>query len=383
MVKLLIGADICPTKNDIKYFIKGDIYTLFNDLLIDFLDNDLFIANLETPLINHPTPIKKSGANFGSSPEILSAIKKAGINLLNLCNNHILDHGEKGLLTTIEYLKKYQINYTGIGLNIEEASTPYFFTKNDLQICILTYAEHEFSFATKNKGGANPFSLIDFTKKILTLKPNIDFFILLYHGGKEYYPYPTPYQKKLMEFFIDMGVNVVLCQHSHVAGAIQHYKNGVIFYGQGNFLFDPIPHPNKELYKGFIIKLIIENKNSYTYSIIPHFHKSIENKNHLGIKKMNHLQKKLFLEQINNYSKNLSDEFVLQEWKKLAHNKKSTYLSILKGNNKILTKFYQYTGLWKLLYNNQNKYIIRNLISCESHRELLLYMLDENYDAIH
>lgn len=98
---------------------------------------------------------------------------------------------------------------------------------------------------------------------------------------------------------------------------------------------------------------------------------------------MNHLQKKLFLEQINNYSKNLSDEFVLQEWKKLAHNKKSTYLSILKGNNKILTKFYQYTGLWKLLYNNQNKYIIRNLISCESHRELLLYMLDENYDAIH
>ena len=60
MVKLIIGGDICATKRDENTF-KGDEIKLFSDVLPVIKSADLAIANLETPLINSRTPIKKSG----------------------------------------------------------------------------------------------------------------------------------------------------------------------------------------------------------------------------------------------------------------------------------------------------------------------------------
>ena len=36
MYKIIIGGDICPTKNDIDLFINGDDKALFGELLSDF-----------------------------------------------------------------------------------------------------------------------------------------------------------------------------------------------------------------------------------------------------------------------------------------------------------------------------------------------------------
>ena len=99
MVKMIIGGDICATKRDESSFLEGDALRLFSDILPVIKAADLAIANLETPLINSPSPIKKSGAVFGNSPNILNAIKKSGINFLNLANNHILDHDIKGRIS--------------------------------------------------------------------------------------------------------------------------------------------------------------------------------------------------------------------------------------------------------------------------------------------
>jgi len=50
-----------------------------------------------------------------------------------------------------------------------------------------------------------------------------------------YLNFLTP--KKLCKFFIDSGVDAIVCQHSHCAGSFEHYKNRPIIYGQGNFIF--------------------------------------------------------------------------------------------------------------------------------------------------
>ena len=125
MVKLLIGGDICASKRDENAFLKGDASQLFSDVLPDIQSADLSIANLETPLINSPSPIRKSGAVFGNSPIMLKTLKTSGVNFLNLANNHILDHGEKGLQTTIEALKSQDLYFSGAGNSIDEASQPF------------------------------------------------------------------------------------------------------------------------------------------------------------------------------------------------------------------------------------------------------------------
>ena len=52
----------------------------------------------------------------------MSAIKNSGINFLNLANNHIFDHGEQGLKSTIEALKNQDLNFVGAGKSLVEAS---------------------------------------------------------------------------------------------------------------------------------------------------------------------------------------------------------------------------------------------------------------------
>ena len=64
MVKIIIGGDICPTKRDEKSFIVGNSRQLFSDLLNEIQSSELAIANLESPLINSQSPIKKSRSIF-------------------------------------------------------------------------------------------------------------------------------------------------------------------------------------------------------------------------------------------------------------------------------------------------------------------------------
>src|SRR5256885_7361886 len=102
MINILIGADICPIEGNTAYFKSGDAQTLFNDLLHEFTSADLVVANLECPLIQKKTPIVKTGPVFGEETSCINGIKAAGIDILSLANNHIMDHGSSGLRSTIE-----------------------------------------------------------------------------------------------------------------------------------------------------------------------------------------------------------------------------------------------------------------------------------------
>ena len=48
MVKIIIGGDICPTK-EMKNLLSKENRQLFSDLLNEIQSSDLAIANLESP----------------------------------------------------------------------------------------------------------------------------------------------------------------------------------------------------------------------------------------------------------------------------------------------------------------------------------------------
>ncbi len=378
MVKIIIGGDICATKKDESAFLKGNSSLLFSDILPHIQSADLSIANLETPLIIKPSPIKKSGAIFGNSPETLAAIKNAGINFLNLANNHILDHGQEGLHTTIETLKNQGFGYVGAGKSLEEASVPYTMKIKGKIITILSYAEHEFSIADTDSSGANPVDVIDFVNRINDLNESSDFVLLLYHGGKENYKLPTPKQQKLCRFFIDQGVNTVVCQHSHIAGAFEHYNEGHIYYGQGNFVFDPYPIKRDWLYKGFLIELVLKEDNSTQIQLIPYIHKSFY-KDEIGIRKMDIEESKVFMESILDENKKMINDpnYVAQKWVKLSESLENTYLSILNGHGRIMRKLNEKFPWLKLVYKNSRRRVLKNIVTCETHHEIVETILKE------
>ena len=195
---IVIGADLVPTASNEENFIKGDLSgTLCKELLDILADADFRIFNLETPLYDGNTPIKKAGPNLSAKCDTVNGIKALNVDLLTLANNHIMDHGVAGLNSTLDTLKQAGIDFVGVGANVSEANKPYTFDFAGKKIGVYACAEHEFSIATEDTPGANPVDLLEIFEHIQRLKSECDYVIVLYHGGKEYYRYPSPDLQRL------------------------------------------------------------------------------------------------------------------------------------------------------------------------------------------
>lgn len=371
-MKILIGADLVPTQTNIDLFKEGNIEKLLgNELIQELNEADMRIFNLETPLIEKNSPIKKVGPTLGIDTEVINGIKRINPSFLTLANNHILDHGALGLKTTMNVLNQNQIEYGGIGENENDANKIWIEQINGKKIGIYACVEHEFSVATENSMGANPFDYINSYKCIQENKEKCDFIIVLYHGGKEYYPYPSPNLQKICRNFIDCGADIVVCQHSHCIGCEEDYKNKKIVYGQGNFLFDKT---NREEWNhGLLLKLNISD-TQYDMDYI------VTTKEGNCIRKAN---KDEYSEEITKYKERsgqiLGNDFVKENYRKFALDNISEVLirtdyvphtllaKILnKLTNKKSLKFYL-----KNIYLKKMSYILANVIECEAWNELL------------
>lgn len=236
---IIIGADIVPTQSNIDAFTAGEMGILIENGLETIIQKaDYRIFNLEIPLTDRVTPIQKCGEALSAPIQCVNGLKAMGIDLLTLSNNHIMDQGEQGLKSTLETLNMFKIAHVGADHTLRDASKPYFFICDRNKIGVYACCEHEFSIAEEDKPGANPFDYLESFDHVKKIKAESDYVIVLYHGGKEHYRYPSPNLQRICHKFVDCGADLIVCQHSHCIGAKEIYKSGTIVYGQGNFLFD-------------------------------------------------------------------------------------------------------------------------------------------------
>ena len=239
------------------YFEEGDARSLFNDLLGEFEQADLAVANLECPLIEKQTPILKTGPNFGEAPACINGIKQAGIDILCLANNHMLDHGPEGLKSTLDTCDRAGIATVGAGENLAAARRILVKELKGIRVGMLAVAEQEFSIARKDSPGANPLDVIDFVRNLREHQNSFDYLIVLLHGADEFHV-PTPRIKEICHFMIEMGANSVIVQHPHVLGGYEEYRGGHIVYGQGALVMDEAVYRDlKSFHEGFLVKLRI------------------------------------------------------------------------------------------------------------------------------
>ena len=160
-------------------------------------------------------------------------------------------------------LPSAKIETVGAGRNLSKARRIFIKTIKGIRLGILGIAETEFSIATENSYGANPLDLIDVVRNIASNREYFEHLIILFHGGNEGYPYPSPRLQNTCRFFIEQGALAVICQHSHCAGCYEKYRDGYIVYGQGNLIFDYPPARNDRKWtEGFLVLLKISKRNS-------------------------------------------------------------------------------------------------------------------------
>jgi len=364
MIRIIIGGDVCPMGRIQNAFVKGNAEEIFHDLLKEIANADLSVVNLECPLISQATPITKAGPILGSSIKCVEGFAAAKWNVLNLANNHSYDHGASGLRETLGAIKTAGLNAVGAGLNIEEAQIPYITQIKDKRIIIYSMAEREFSFADEDTPGANPLDLINFAHAIRKYKQQ-GTFIMLIHGGKEYYPYPSPEMVKRCRFMIDMGADAVVCCHTHCPLPWELYAGKPIVYGLGNLVFEAARKQLDTWYKGYLACLTFDDGN-VGFEAIPYY----QSQTCLGAQKMDKVAQENFFAEMQRKSTQMTNRnFLHYQWLKYCRQQKEMYLSGLFAYNRPMYKLRKI--LLPLFHSEEALLGALLMVQCETHREIL------------
>jgi len=196
---------------------------------------DLMMVNLENAITTSDDPVKKEFV-FKMKPELLPLLKEVK-SIVNCANNHTADFRIEGILETIKYLEDYNINYVGIGRNLEEARKPVIKNINGIKIGFLGYAEIGTYIAKQNSPGRAPLRVKYMIEDIKKLKEQVDYVVINLHWGTELAKYPSVDQIKIAHKIIDAGADLIIGHHPHILQGIEKYKNKIIAYSLGNFIF--------------------------------------------------------------------------------------------------------------------------------------------------
>ena len=347
MVNMIICGDFVPTETNIEYFISGNIEEVVDSAIFEYINSsDFRVFNLEAPLCDKLAPIKKCGPHINIPTKAINGIKKFNPSLFCLANNHILDHGEEGLNSTTNCLEKNNIKHFGTGKNINNVAKSSILEKDGIKIGIYCCCEHEFSIAEEDKAGANPFDIFNSFDDIKALKNKTDYVVVLYHGGREEYRYPSILLQKTCRKFVDSGADVVVCQHSHCIGCEEIYKNSNIIYGQGNFIFD---YDDAETWQTSLILILNFENNKVSVEKYP------IQKDKYKIKKPEEHFTKEIITNFNARSQEILDKnFLVGKYKAEALSSLSNYINV---------------------FSSLNIEAMRNYLDCEAHREIFSFAL--------
>lgn len=215
----------------------------------DFLaDADVTFANLESPLSDQGTKLPGKGIWFRGNPQNVETLVMAGVDLVTLANNHMMDYDEQALLQTIEVLDEANIANIGAGADITSATAPYMQEINGVKIAWLAYSEMAdlyFSVsyprrlqASADEPGISPYVENAVIEDIEAVRDQADVVILTLHWGVEYNYTPEAYQQMAARKYIDAGADIILGHHPHCIQGVETYNGGLIVYSMGNFIFD-------------------------------------------------------------------------------------------------------------------------------------------------
>ena len=269
---LVAGGDVCPVARIEKSLLEdGPEAIMGHGVLRALQDSDITLINLESPVCSQAGPIPKTGPNFISSPGVIEPLKAAGVDIVALANNHILDQGVRGLEETIKILDSAGIRSHGAGLTLEQAAAPARVRQANQSIAFFNVAEGEFAVSRDGGPGAAPLDTGGTCSRIRGAALDNDLVIVTAHAGNEYQPYPSPFLQDVYRRYIEAGAGVVIGHHPHIPQGVEMYGKGIIAYSLGNFLFDYEGHVGNPCTKiGFLIRFGFHGCDVVSVRLLPY-----------------------------------------------------------------------------------------------------------------
>lgn len=244
---------------------------------------DITWCNLESPLGTTGNPLPGKLIWFRARPDTVECLKLAGVDVVALANNHILDYDSPCLLETLETLGSNGLAYSGAGRDMDEARRPAVIEVDGLRVAFLAYTEYAHPglfwdasyprtfMAGDGIPGCAPLDMAMVAEDVTRAQREADVVVVGYHWGREDESYPTPYHpwndlKEIARETIDFGASLVIGTHPHAVQGFEVRGRGLIAYSLGNFVTDQIQPTQKE---GLILEVRLGPTGVLSARLVP------------------------------------------------------------------------------------------------------------------
>lgn len=215
---------------------------------------DLAFVNLEAPFSDRGHMVE-SGMIFKAEPEMVEALKTAGIGIVSTANNHARDCAGYGVEFTLDWLASHGIATVGSAKTPELAHQGTVLVRNGLRFGFLAYTYDQSNGNHRDVDLRIPaMDVAQMTEDVRSLRSRADVAVVSMHAGIEYSPRPNTQQREFAQAAIDAGARIVVGHHPHVTQPWERYGSGVIFYSLGNLVFDQFQRA--ETQRGLLAEIV-------------------------------------------------------------------------------------------------------------------------------
>jgi len=252
MIRVGLAGDVMLGRLVDRYVLGDptrDAGAVWGNTLAVWRRMDLRMANLECVIATSGDPWQPKVFHFRARPRAADALQAAGLQLVTLANNHVLDYGPEALRECLSLLRRVSIQTAGAGETIEEAAAPACISRGGVTVAVIALTDGEpqweagpdrpgIHYVRSDRGGlVEPYRQRVAAGLARARAAGSEFTIVSAHVGPNWGS-PTPEMRALARQLIDLGADLYWGHSNHTVQGVELYGGRPVLYGTGDFIDD-------------------------------------------------------------------------------------------------------------------------------------------------
>lgn len=174
------------------------------------------------------------------APAYAEVLREQGFTVLNVANNHAMQHGELAFQASVARLREAGIVPIGLKGEGPWSSAPHRLTARDgTRVGIVGWSRRPRQYGH----GPVPYAQADdatIRADVARLAAEVDHVVVSLHWGEEFVTQPSEGEVAFARSLVDAGARLILGHHPHVARPVERHGDALIVYSLGNYVADMV-----------------------------------------------------------------------------------------------------------------------------------------------